>query len=136
MTTYLLDSDIIIDYLAKRESAVILIEKIIQLGEVPAVSVLTEIEVKIGLKDAQILKVNKFFDALTIIPITGDIAKSAIEFIRGFRKKGKTLHLVDASIAATAVSNDLILVTNNKKDYPMKELRLYANAASAVSEQK
>ncbi len=124
MTTYLLDSDIIIDYLAKREQAIALIEKIIQQGELPAVSVLTEIEVKIGLKDAQMPKVNKFFDALTIIPVTGDIAQSAINIIRTFGRKGKVLHLVDACIAATAISNDLILATNNKKDYPMEELRL------------
>lgn len=124
MTTYLLDSDIIIDYLAKRERAIALIEQIIQQNQLPAVSVLTEIEVKIGLKDAQIPKVNKFFDALTIIPVSGDITKLAIENIRFWRKKGKILHLVDACIAATAISNDLILVTNNKKDYPMKELKL------------
>lgn len=124
MTTYLLDSDIIIDYLAKREQAIALIEKLIQLDELPAVSVLTEIEVKLGLKDAQIPKVNKFFDSLTIIPVTNDLAQFAIEFIRSWGKKGKTLHLVDACIAATAISNDLILVTGNKKDYPMKELRL------------
>lgn len=124
MTTYLLDSDIIIDYLAKREQAVALIEEIIQLDELPAVSVLTEIEVKIGLKDGQIPKVNKFFDALTIIPVTNDIAEIAIEFIRFWAKLGKVLHLVDSCIAATAVTHDLILVTGNKKDYPMKELRL------------
>ncbi len=124
MTTYILDSDIIIDYLAKREQAIALIEKIIQFGQLPAVSVLTEVEVKIGLKDAQMPKVNKFFNALTIIPVTSDISQLAINFIRSFGKKGKILHLVDACIAATAISNDLILVTNNKKDYPMKQLRL------------
>lgn len=124
MATYILDSDIIINYLAKQEQAIAIIEKIIQLDELPAVSVLTEIEVKIGLKDAQMPKVNKFFDAFTVIPVTGVIAQSAIGFIRSFRKKGKVLHLVDACIAATAVTGDLILATNNKKDYPMEEIRL------------
>ncbi len=124
MTTYLLDSDIIIDYLAKRKQVIALIEQIIQLNQFPAVSVLTEIEVKIGLQDAQMLKVNKFFDALVVIPVTSDITKLAIEIIRFWRRKGKTLHLVDACIAATALTQDLILVTGNKKDYPMKELRL------------
>ena len=119
MTNYLFDSDIIIDYLAKRKQAKALIEKIIQLNESPAVSVLTGIEVKIGLKDAQMPKVSKFFDALEVIPTTNDIALLAIEFIRSWGKKGKTLHLVDACIAATAVTHDLILVTGNKKDYPI-----------------
>lgn len=124
MTTYLVDSDIIIDYLAKRQQAKVLIEKIIQFDEIPAVSILVEIEVKIGLKEAQMPKVSKFFDTLEVIPVTYDIAQLAIEFIRSWGKKGKVLHLIDACIAATAISNDLILVTNNKKDYPMEELRL------------
>lgn len=124
MATYLLDSDIIIDYLAKRPQAKVLIEKIIQFDETPAVSVLIEIEVKIGLKEAQMPKVSKFFDTLEVIPVTYDIAQLAIEFIRSWAKLGRVIHLVDACIVATAMTHDLILVTGNKKDYPMKELRL------------
>ncbi len=123
MTTYLLDSDIIINYFAKNQEAVAIIEQIGQL-EAPGVSVLSVIEVKIGVKDAQVAKVDKFFNALKIIPVMEETAKLAIEFIRSFSKKGKVLHLVDSCIAATAVTHDLILVTGNKKDYPMKELRL------------
>jgi len=123
VTTYLLDSDIIINYFAKNQEAVAIIEQIGQL-EAPGVSVLSVIEVKIGVKDAQVAKVDKFFNALKIIPVMEETAKLAIEFIRSFSKKGKVLHLVDSCIAATAVTHDLILVTGNKKDYPMKELRL------------
>lgn len=123
MTTYLLDSDVIINYFAKNQEAVAIIEQIGQL-EAPAVSVLTVVEVKIGVKDAQVAKVDKFFNALKIIPVMEETAKLAIEFIRSFGKKGKILHLVDACIAATVISNDLILVTNNKKDYPMEEVKL------------
>lgn len=123
MTTYLLDSDVIINYFAKNQNAVAIVEQIGEI-EAPCASVLTVIEVKIGVKDAQVAKVDKFFDALKIIPITAETAKLAIEFIRKFGKKGKVLHLVDACIAVTAISNDLILVTNNKKDYPMKGLKL------------
>lgn len=123
MPTYLLDSDVIISYFAKHEPAITLIEQIAQV-EAPSVSVLTLIEVKIGVKDAQVEKVEKFFNALKIIPVDNDIAKLAIEFIRSYSKKGKVLHLVDACIGATAIANDLILVTGNKKDYPMEGLKL------------
>lgn len=123
MTTYLLDSDIIINYFAKNQEAIAIIEQIGQL-EAPAVSVLTIVEVKIGVKDAQVAKVDKFFNALKIIPVDEETAKLAIEFIRSFSKKGKVLHLVDGCIVATAVTHDLILVTGNKKDYPMKDLKL------------
>lgn len=123
MTTYLLDSDVIINYFAKNQEASAVIEQIGQL-EAPGVSALTVIEVKIGVKYAQVAKVDKFFNTLKIFPVTEETAKLAIEFIRSFAKLGKVLHLVDACIAATAISNDLILVTNNKKDYPMEEVKL------------
>lgn len=123
MTTYLLDSDVIINYFAKNQEAIAIIEQISRL-EAPGASVLTVVEVKIGVKDAQIAKVDKFFNTLKIIPVDEETAKLAIEFIRSFAKLGGILHLVDACIAATAITYDLILVTGNKKDYPMEELRL------------
>jgi predicted nucleic acid-binding protein len=48
------------------------------------------------------------------------------EVYAGLRSgKGKTLNLGDVFIAATAIHNSLILLTDNVKDFPMKELSLY-----------
>lgn len=64
---------------------------------------------------------------LEVDKLVGEGKRSAFlaESVRkhqGFwRKKGKTIHLVDVCIAATAISNDIILVTNN---YPMERLKL------------
>jgi predicted nucleic acid-binding protein len=44
---------------------------------------------------------------------------------RDYGRKGKTLNLGDVIIAATAIHNSLILLTDNIKDFPMKELSLY-----------
>jgi predicted nucleic acid-binding protein len=38
---------------------------------------------------------------------------------------GQTLTLDDTLIASTAITHRLILVTDNRKDFPMPELNLY-----------
>ncbi len=40
--------------------------------------------------------------------------------------EGKTLSLADLIIAATALENGLSLMTDNRKDFPIQELDLFA----------
>ena len=40
-------------------------------------------------------------------------------------QKGRTLELPDTLIAAIAIENDCALVTDNQKDFPMPEVKLY-----------
>ena len=44
---------------------------------------------------------------------------------RDYAKKGTTLTTADTTIAAVALVNGLALLTDNVKDFPMKELALY-----------
>jgi predicted nucleic acid-binding protein len=43
----------------------------------------------------------------------------------GWARKGRTLSLPDAIIAAIAIENECSLMTDNRKDFPMLELNLY-----------
>jgi predicted nucleic acid-binding protein len=40
-------------------------------------------------------------------------------------KKGRSLAVVDLIIAATALAHNLVLMTDNREDFPMTELTLY-----------
>ena len=80
----------------------------------PLVSEISRLEV-LGfhnLGDDLIEYFEAFFFASTIIPISSEIVERAIS-IRQTRK----LSLGDALIAATALENDLTLVTRNTKDF-------------------
>jgi predicted nucleic acid-binding protein len=44
---------------------------------------------------------------------------------RDHGKKGQTLNLGDVLIAATALHNRVPLLTDNTRDFPMKELSLH-----------
>ena len=48
------------------------------------------------------------------------------EFQYDYARKGATLNLADVTIAAVALTNAVTLLTDNRKDFPMPELALYA----------
>jgi predicted nucleic acid-binding protein len=53
------------------------------------------------------------------------VARLAGELKRDFSKKGATLSVTDSLIAAVAIDYQLALLTDNTKDFPMKNLKLY-----------
>jgi len=58
------------------------------------------------------------------LPVTAAIARQAGLLRRDWQKKGHTLSYSDVTIAAIALSNDVPLLTDNRKHFPMPELHL------------
>jgi tRNA(fMet)-specific endonuclease VapC len=80
-------------------------------------SVVTYYEVLNGLyyKDAkkQLKGFLEFFRLNKILPLTEDCAQSGAKIYADLRKQGQIIGHNDVLIAATAIVNDLVLVTNN-----------------------
>lgn len=57
--------------------------------------------------------IEEFISLATILPLNNEVTKKAIEIRRKYRK----LALADAIIAATTLVNQLVLITNNEKDF-------------------
>ena len=53
-----------------------------------------------------------------------DIARRAGELKNEWAKKGQPIALPDITISAVALANGLTLVTDNRKHFPMPDLRL------------
>jgi predicted nucleic acid-binding protein len=53
-----------------------------------------------------------------------EIARQAGLLRRDWRKKGQTLSYTDVTIAAVALGDSIALLTDNRKHFPMPELRL------------
>lgn len=124
MARYLLDSDIIIWCLRGRRDTVQLVEEL-QKESVPHCSALSIIEVELGMRGGEEKATRGFLDALRVEPVDGTVARLAATYMREYRRKGTTLDLVDAGIAATCVARSLLLVTYNVKDYPVPEVTFY-----------
>ena len=78
-----------------------------------------------GMRQHERQRTEELFDQLTIFDVTVEIARYAGLVKNEWASKGRTLSLADAMIAATAILHRHVLITDNRKDFPMPELKLY-----------
>jgi len=67
-------------------------------------------------------KTDALLHSLEFYPVTWEVAQLAGDLFRQWRQKGHTLSYTDVTIAAVALTHDLVLVTDNQKHFPMPEL--------------
>jgi predicted nucleic acid-binding protein len=124
MGRFLLDSDIIIWHLRGREEVTAMLRDLQRFG-VPGCSALSVLEVQLGVKKGEEEKTNYFFRYLRVFDVNREVASKAAQLIREYKGRGVTLDIPDAVIASTCILHDLILVTYNRKHYPITELEFY-----------
>ena len=120
----LCDTNILID-LSKRNQDII--QNLKAIGTVNVrVSAISAGEFIFGaLNKADLVKINKALDAITIIQVSEEISKEGIALVKRYGLS-HTLTVPDALIAATALIYDLPLYTLNRKDFRfIKGLNLY-----------
>lgn len=119
----LIDTDIAIDFLRRRDYARKLLERWSGEGLI-AISVLTHLELYQGMKEGEDLATNTFLDGLTTITVDVPIARLAGKMIGELRAKGVTVGTADSVIAATALQVNAPLLTNNVEHYSFPDLRV------------
>ncbi len=124
MAGFLLDTDVIIWHLRGREETTEALKEIQRYG-VPSCSVLSILEVQLGIKKGEEGKTLRFLDALKVFVVDRSIANHGARLIREQRRKGITLDIPDAVIAATCLEHHLILLTYNTRHYPIPDLQFY-----------
>jgi len=124
MVNYLLDTTIIIDYLRGKQKIVKLLKKLFSEGSLLSCCSINIIEVYAGMKEKEEEITREFLNSLEYYYLTKDIAEKAGRYKGNYQKKGVTLYLPDVAIATIAIRNNLTLLTDNIKHYPMPELKL------------
>jgi predicted nucleic acid-binding protein len=119
----LLDTDIAIDFLRRRDYARKLLERWAEEGLL-AVSALTHLEIYQGMKSGEEKATNAFLDGLISIAVDVPIARRAGRMMSELRVKGVTIGIADAIIAATALHLNAPLLTNNVEHYPFPSLKV------------
>ena len=112
----LFDTDIVIDFLRRRDYARKLFEHWAGNGLI-AISTLTHLEIYQGIKSGEEEATGVFLDGLISIAVDVSIARMAGKILGKLRSKGKTISIGDAVIAATALYIDAPLLTNNTAHY-------------------
>ena len=118
MVKYLLDTNICVFFLRGKESVK---EQILNKGiDNCCVSEITVAELLYGVACDEykfrenMEKVNEFIDIMPIVPITNVLQEYAHQKAI-LKKEGKLIDDMDLFIGATAISNNMILVTDNEK---------------------
>lgn len=119
----LIDTDIAIDFLRRRDYAQKLLENWAGEGLL-AISTLTHLEIYQGMKSGEEKATNSFLDGLVSVVVDIPIARRAGTMLGELRSKGKTIGIADAIIAATALQFGAPLLTNNIEHYPFSNLKV------------
>jgi tRNA(fMet)-specific endonuclease VapC len=117
MKQAVIDTDTLSYFFRNKSEVVIRLDKYLQEFGFVSISVVTYYEVLNGLyfKDAksQLSKFEQFVELNEVLPLTKAIAKKAAEIYADLRKMGKSIGHNDILIAATAIINDMTLISNN-----------------------
>ncbi|HBB98803.1 MAG TPA: VapC toxin family PIN domain ribonuclease [Blastocatellia bacterium] len=113
---YLVDTDVLIDVSRNNEGAISFLD---QLDDSWSVSIITALELVVGARNKkEVSEIDQLVASYSPIPLTTEIGNSAYSLLRLFAKS-HGLRVFDSLIAATALEEDLTLVSRNKKHFEM-----------------
>ncbi|GBF32768.1 VapC toxin protein [Desulfocucumis palustris] len=118
---YMLDTNICIYIIKKKPIKVVETLKRLDIGDV-CISTITLAELEYGVEKSQHREKNKialtsFLSPLEILPFSEKAAAISGEIRATLEKKGQIIGAYDLLIAAHALSESLILVTNNTNEF-------------------
>jgi len=125
VATYLLDTSVIIDALNGKQNRAQLFKELLQHGHLLACCPINVTEVYAGLRSHEDSRTRELLESLQYFPITFPVARLAGLLKRDYGRKGIALATTDAIIAAVGIHEQLTLIADNLKHYPMKELSIY-----------
>lgn len=115
----LADTSVLVDYLRGVEQARELLRTPLERGDVVYASVLTRIELSVGMRKEERRATDALVGALHWLPVDRAVADVADAFARRFGAAHSGIDAVDYCIAATARTHGLELWTLNVRHFPM-----------------
>lgn len=121
----LLDTTVLIDVIRRRNQRREFVAELVRAGHLLSTSMLNVAEIYAGIRPSEESDVEALIASLQLYELSGRGARLAGEMKNLWSKKGRTLTLADAIVAAVAIEQECQLLTDNRKDFPMPEIRLY-----------
>ncbi|NEQ30071.1 MAG: type II toxin-antitoxin system VapC family toxin [Leptolyngbya sp. SIO4C5] len=126
MTRLLVDTDILIDIANRDETAINRLKAESQQGPL-AISSITVMELIVGCRNKQEQnQLEDFLAQFQVIALDGKVSTQAIALLKNYCLSHGLL-IADALIAATAIANNIALLSKNQRDFRfIQELELLA----------
>jgi predicted nucleic acid-binding protein len=125
MNRVLIDSDILIEVLRGRDTAILgRWEDLRAADTLLLCSPVTIAEIWHGARTNEHRIIEALFEVFACVPVDREIGRWAGEYLRVYHPSHR-LELADALIAATALVRGAALWTRNRKHYPMPEIALF-----------
>jgi predicted nucleic acid-binding protein len=121
----LVDTTVLVDALRNRKQRRGLLAQLLREGHELCTTALNIAEVYGGMRPHEERGTEAFLAGFRCMVIDGTIARTAGHLKSQWSRKGRTLAVVDCTVAAAAVHNDSVVATDNRKDFPMPEVHLY-----------
>ena len=125
MTQFLLDTSVIIDVLNDKRGRARLIQELLADGHAFSCCSINVAEVYAGMRPRERRHTENLLDSLFCYEITRSVAAQAGLLKHEWSERGITLSIADTCIAAAALANNLVLMTDNIKHYPMADVRKF-----------
>jgi predicted nucleic acid-binding protein len=115
----LLDTTVAVDHLRGFPPAVELLTRLVDGDEPVAVSEVVRFELLAGVREEELGALERFFSALSWVPVDEAIARTAGLLARKHRSAHSGIDDADYLIAATVLVTDAELLTTNVRHFPM-----------------
>ena len=122
MPKYLLDSDVIIEWLRRTERIVAWLEVHDAAGDYLACTPVSIAEIYAGMRAREAFIVNDILSVLHCVEIDDRVGRKAGHYLQAFARS-HGVEVADALIAATAHVHGLTLCSLNLRHYPMRDVR-------------
>ncbi|MGO9649604.1 PIN domain protein [Candidatus Sulfotelmatobacter sp. SbA7] len=121
----LLDTSVLIDALRFRHGRHELLAQLVRDGHTLSTTAVNVAEVYAGMRSEEEQPTQALLASLDCYDITAYAGRAAGRLKNKWAKKGRTIAIADAIVAAIALERECTLMTDNRKDFPMEELDLY-----------
>ena len=124
MALYLLDSDVVINYIARVPLTVAMIDELYQRGDRLCTCDVVIAEVYSGMRPERERVTSGLLAGMEYLETSPGIATQAGRWRYDFSRQGRSLATTDVLIAATGLAYGATVITGNVRDYPMAEVSL------------
>jgi toxin FitB len=128
LSLYLVDTTVLIAHLRGDQAITSMLFDLVAGRHSLGTSCVNVAEIERGVRPKERKAATDLLNRLHFLETTREAAVRAGRYQAELEKRGRTIHTADALIAGTARAHGAILVTDNVRDFPMRDIRVQAPA--------